>query len=153
MQYALFADAPRQRTAEQERHTTVVNKLTSLEGEMREGFRAHLERIRGVEARVALLESSVPRYNTPSGGFPSPSRANGGQLESHVERAITLHDIKEDAATLKKIKGASSKIAVGVLIVVLAAFVMFVAGVLAHQAYGATRIVPTTQLAPDASVR
>ena len=102
MQYAFFADAPRQRTAEQERHTTVVNKLTSLEGEMREGFRAHLERIRGVEARVALLESSVPRYNTPSGGFPSPSRANGGQLESHVERAITLHDIKEDAATPEK---------------------------------------------------
>ena len=59
--YSFIREEPRKRTDEERRHAQLVNAISSLKGEVKEGFDRTEQRFRGLETRVTLLEQDAMR--------------------------------------------------------------------------------------------
>lgn len=117
---ALYAFVRGEPVQEQKRFSAIMGELANLRKDVATQIGELREEVRGVKARVTMLESIPMRSLSPPGGFKIPSGLRASDTGSHIipvelEKALAAHDTAEDAETLRAIKRSAGKIGIIVI--------------------------------------
>ena len=150
--YSFVTEEPRRRNVEQERHLTLVNKITELDSKVADGFHQIDQRIKGVEARVNILEQGPVRTLSPASGIKAASgrQTDTGshmifELEKALDQKLERREEHDDAVALRAMKGRASNVVWlaigGAVLVVLGALGLVIVQSIAARGAGNTTIV------------